>query len=200
VASLAKVTINWTGFIGAPGYSNLYWRNSTPGVINQAVVDNAASKVDAWIQAWKPMIPNAAVLQTDPTVEEIDDTNGNLVAFWTATTAAAQAGTAGGTVEYAAASGACVNWYTNTVRNSRRIRGRTFMVPLAGAFDTNGTFNTTDLTAMRAAATTLHAATGDARLVVWSRPSAPGATDGQSAEVTFATIPDVGAVLTSRRS
>jgi len=200
VASLAKLTINWTGFIGAPGFTNLYFRNSTPGVINQTVVDNAATKMDAFLNTWVPFIPNAATVQIDPTVEEIDDATGDLLAFWTATTEAAQTGTAGGTVQFASATGAVINWYTTAVRNGRRIRGRSFMVPLAGSFDTNGTLDTTDLATMRTSAAALHAATGDSRLVVWSRPTLAAPTSGVSAEVAFATVPDMSAVLRSRRS
>ena len=200
MASLAKTTINWTGAAGLPGYTNIYWRNSTPGVISQVVVDNAVTKMDAFLNSWVPFISNNITLAIDGTVEEIDDATGNLVSFWTATPEAPQTGLAGATTGYTAATGAVVNWFTDTVRNSRRIRGRSFMVPLAGCFDPQGTIDSADLATMRAAATALHAATGDSRLVVWSRPSAPAATDGQSAEVSFSTVPDMGAILTSRRS
>lgn len=198
MASLAKVTINWTGFTGAPGYTNLYFRNSTPGVINQTVVDNAISKTHTWIQAWDDALPNTVTLTVDPTVDEINDTNGSLVAFWTGTPGSANVG--GSTLTYSAVSGACVNWYTSTVRNGRRIRGRTFMVPIgSNGMDTNGTLNNTSRTAWITATGVLTAASGDARLVVWGRPSAPAATDGVSAEVTSFTIPDKVAYLSSRR-
>lgn len=198
MASLAKVTINWTGFTGAPGYTNLYFRNSTPGVINQTVVDNAISKTHTWIQAWDDALPNTVTLTVDPTVDEINDTNGSLVAFWTGTPGAANVG--GSTLTYSAVSGACVNWYTSTVRNGRRIRGRTFMVPIgSNGMDTNGTLNNTARTAWITATGVLTAASGDARLVVWGRPTAPAATDGVSAEVTSFTIPDKVAYLSSRR-
>lgn len=198
MASLAQVVINWTGFNGAPGYTNLYWRNSSPGTMSQAVVDNAISKTWTWLQAWDDGLPNTVTVTVNPTVNEIDDTNGELVGFWTGVPGALNIG--GSIAAYSAVSGACVNWYTSAVRNGRRIRGRTFMVPIgSNGMDVNGTLNNTALTSWRTATTTLTAATGDARLVVWGRPSAPAATDGVSAEVTSFTIPDKVAFLSSRR-
>jgi hypothetical protein len=198
MASLAKVTINWTGFIGAPGYTNLYFRNSTPGLITQAVVDNAVTKVDAFVTAIKTMLPPVVTVGTSSTVDEVNDSNGALVAFWAGTPAAPGAGTMAGA--YSAPSGACVAWSTSTVRNGRRIRGRTFVVPLGGAaVGTDGTIDTNELTDLRNAAIALRAATGDARLVIWARPTTPGGTDGGSAEVTSSTVQDKVAVLTSRR-
>jgi hypothetical protein len=198
MADIARVTINWTGFIGAPGYTNLYFRNATPGIIDQAVVDNAVTKVDNWISGFQTRIPTTVTCQTDPTVEVIDDTNGQLQEFMNATVGAPRVGT--GTGNYSAAAGAVCNWYTGGIRNGRRIRGRSFLVPLAGsALGPNGTLDDANLTALRTNTTTFTAATGAARLVVWGRPSTPGGTDGVSAEVISFTIPDKTAVLTSRR-
>lgn len=199
MASLARVVINWTGFVGAPGYTNLYFRNSTPGTINQTVVDNAISKVEAFLTSIRPLLPQGVFTGTSGAVDEINDTNGNLVAFWAGTVAAAANGgaTTGG---YSAPSGACLAWSTNTVRNARRIRGRTFIVPLAHTcLATDGSIDSAELTTLRTAADTLRAASGDARLVIWGRPTTPGGTDGVSAEVTASNVQDKLAVLRSRR-
>jgi hypothetical protein len=198
LAHLAKCTINWTGFIGAPGFTNLYFRNATPGIIDQAVVDNAVSKVEALVTNMQTRLPASVTVQTDATIEVIEDSDGKLQGFMNATVAAAKVGT--GTGNYSAASGAVFNWYTGTVRNGRRIRGRSFFVPLAGsALGTDGTIDTTQLAAMRSFVPSVHAASGASRLVVWGRPSGIGATDGVSAEVITSTVPDKVAVLTSRR-
>lgn len=198
MADLARVTILWTGFIGAPGFTNLYFRNATPGIIDQAVVDNAVAKVDSFIGSLINRLPPSVTVATDATVEVIDDTNGELQSFMQATVLAPRNGS--GTGNYSAAAGAVMNWYTSTVRNGRRIRGRSFMVPLAGsALASDGTLDSTQLTGLRAMADGLRAASGASRLVVWGRPTSPGATDGVSAEVTSSTVPDKTAVLTSRR-
>jgi hypothetical protein len=198
MADLARVTINWTGFVGAPGFTNLYFRNATPGIIDQAVVDAAVLRVDNWIGGFQSRLPTTVTCQTDSTVEVIDDTTGELQEFVNATVAAARVGT--GTGNYSAAAGAVCNWYTNTVRNGRRIRGRSFLVPLAGsALGPDGSLDNTNLTGLRTNTATFVTQTGAARLVVWGRPTAPGASDGVSAEVVSFTIPDKTAVLTSRR-
>jgi hypothetical protein len=198
MADLARVTINWTGFIGGPGYTNLYWRDASPGTISQGVIDDAATKVDAWLGAWDDYLPPSVAVQVDSTIDIIDDTNGQLQGFMSVAAKPLRQGA--GTGNYSAASGACVNWYTDGVRNGRRVRGRSFMVPLAGnALAGNGTLDDTALGLWRTATTTMDANTGTARLVVWGRPTAPGATDGASWEVTSSTIPDKAAVLRSRR-
>lgn len=199
MAELAKVTINWTGFAGAPGYTNLYFGNSTPGTISQAVVDNALVKVDAFIAATVLRVPTTVTRAIDPSIEIIDDTNGQLERFMAGTIPAPRVGT--GTGAYAAPAGAVISWYTNAVRNGRRIRGRTFLVPIAnGALEADGSLQPAALTDLRTAADNLRAATGDSRLVIWGRPTAPGATDGVSAEVASSQVPDRIAVLTSRRA
>lgn len=199
MAELAKVTINWTGFAGAPGYTNLYFGNSTPGIISQATVDNAILKTDAFIAATVLRVPTTVTRAIDPSVEIIDDTNGQLVRFMTGTIPAARVGT--GTGAYSAPSGAVISWYTTAVRNGRRIRGRTFLVPIAnGALDTDGSLQPAALTDLRTAADNLRATSGDSRLVIWSRPNAPGASNGVSAEVASSQVPDRIAVLTSRRA
>lgn len=198
VAHLARMVVNWTGFTGAPGFTNLYFRNSTPGTIDQAVVDNAKTKVEAWIVAVRAACPAAVLTGLDPTIGIIDDTNGELQGYMSVTVAAPAGG--GATGNYSAASGGVANWSTGTVRNGRRIRGRSFMVPLGGsALDADGSLNSGHVTNLRTAATALHAATGASRFVIWARPTAPGATDGGSAEVISSTVPDKVAVLTSRR-
>jgi hypothetical protein len=117
-----------------------------------------------------------------------------------ATTPAAIVGTAGTTVAYAAALGAVVSWRTGLVRNGRRIRGRTFLVPLSSlAFDNTGTLIPAALTTFNAAAVTLRDQTGIADIGVYARPSAPGAADGEWALITGHSIPDMGSILRSRR-
>jgi hypothetical protein len=199
MTQMAKVTINWTGFSGAPGYTNLYFRDFTEnGQIDQAIASGAAAKVDNWIGGFQSRLPTTVTVQTDATVEAIEDTTGELQGFFNVTPAAARVGT--GTGNYSAASGAVVNWYTAGVVRGRRLRGRTFLVPLAGsALDTNGTINNTELTALRTNTTTFINETGAGDLGVWSRPSAPGAADGTWFAVNSFTIPDKVAVLRSRR-
>jgi hypothetical protein len=196
---IARVKVNWTGFAGAPGYTNLYFAASGGGGMSQAVADNAISRADTFLNVWQSKLPPSVSYICDPTVEAINDSNGQLGQFFN--TAPFQRGNGSGTGNYSAASGAVVNWYTDGVRNGRRVRGRSFMVPFAGsALGSNGTLDDASLPALRAAATALATPGANAaRLIVWCRPTAPAATDGISFDVTSATIPDKVAVLRSRR-
>lgn len=200
MAQMAKVTINWTGLPGGPGYTNLYFTDiSGPSTVDQTLVDSAVSKTDAFLTAVRTRLPTSIITQVSSTVEAVDETTGALVGFWTGTPAASAAGGGGGT--YSAPVGAVVSWYTSTVRNSRRIRGRTFLVPLATtAYEADGSLLGTYITSLNAAAATLIATGASAELGVWSRPSSKGASDGDWALVTSFRVPDMAAVLTSRRS
>jgi hypothetical protein len=209
MAGMARVTINWTGFLGAPGYTNLYFRDfSGTGEPDQAIADGAVAKVHTWIQAWDDGLPNTVTLTIDPSVEVIEETTGEMVAFFTTVPGAPNVG--GSTMPYSAASGACVNWYTDGVRNGRRIRGRSFMVPIgSNGMENNGTLNGTALTSWRTATGILIDGTGTGDLGVWARPTpildgegnptGEHNPDGEWSVVTSYTIPDKAAVLRSRR-
>lgn len=199
MATMLKVKMRWSGFTGAPGYSNFYFRDfsSTPPVTADA--DAAVDKVEAFITGIKSLLPNVVNLAAEADVEEIEETTGSLVNVLSATPAAAQAGT-GGTGNYAAAVGAVITWRTAGIRNGRRIRGRTFIVPLyGGVFSTDGSLASSTVTTLGTAATTFSSIAGTPDLGVWARPSGPGATDGIWHAVNSHSIPDMSAVLRSRR-
>lgn len=200
MAQLAKVTINWSGMPGGPGFSNLYFKDISGGPsIDQTVVDNAVSKVDTWLDAFQPSLPTSIITGVSSTVEAIDEATGNLQAFYTATPAAAAGG--GGGTTYAAPVGVVVSWFTNNVINSRRVRGRTFIVPLStSAYEADGSLGTTKLVTWNAASAALIGTGAAAEFGIWHRPTTPGGSDGEFALVTAHRIPDMAAVLTSRRN
>lgn len=198
MAQLARVTINWTGFVGAPGFTNMYFSPAAGSVVDQAVVNAAVAKVDNWLSQFKSSLPSAVTVGVDPSIEVIESTNGVLQAFMTGTPAAASAGTDTGT--FSAATGVVTSWYTGGIRNGRRVRGRSFIVPMGPtAYQTDGTIATAKLTGWRGAANTLIANVDAARLAVWGRPTGPGATDGVAYDVISANMNDKVAILTSRR-
>lgn len=198
MVQLARIKVNWTGFVGSPGYTNLYWRDPGSGTMSQPVVNSAITAVDTWLNAWQSSIPNSVSYVVAPDVDVIDDTSGELVNLFTGTPAVSRFGTAVGA--YSAASGAVVNWKTQGLHRARKIRGRTFMVPLSSvAMDTAGTLDGTKLAALRTATANMISAFGTSALVVWCRPSDKDTPDGVAATVTGYTIPDMAAVLRSRR-
>jgi len=91
-----------------------------------------------------------------------------------------------------------VNWRTNDYRFGRRIRGRTFMVPLnSNAYEGDGTLSTAARGDLQTFADTMVSGTGGAEFGVWSRPR--NGAGGVFATVTSGTVPDMAAVLRSRR-
>ncbi len=96
------------------------------------------------------------VLKAMGDVEVIEDTTGDLVDILSATAGADRNSDSSVGQQYAAAAGACINWRTNTVHRGRRIKGRTFLVPLRGAaFEDNGTLSNATITSLTTAATAL---------------------------------------------
>lgn len=199
VTELIKVTVNWTGFSGAPGFTNLYFRDFSEGPVTQAMVDGSLNRADLFFSSVQTRVPNTVSLQVQNTVQIIEATNGELLRFMTGPAKTVRVGS--GTGSYSAASGAVVNWQTDGVRNGRRIRGRTFLVPVAGSvLSANGTLDDTHRTSLTTAGLTLYQASADQGVLgVWARPTAPGATDGEWSAVTSHNVPDKVAVLRSRR-
>lgn len=193
-----RVVINWTGFNGGPGFTNLFWRTNNDTEAEQTHANDVVAKVDAWITAISNHLPSTVTVKVDPTVAMINATDGKQIAFFSVTPPAAHPG--GDSGPYSAVSGACFNWYTQGVRNGRRIRGRTFIVPLGGSkYDSVGTLASTTVTAFQNATNTMLALNGTTEMTVWSRPSGVGATDGDTWPISAFTLPDKAAFLSSRR-
>jgi hypothetical protein len=199
MGNILKVVTKWTGLQGGNGFTNLYFEPVPEAdAITQAHVDAAVARVENFFTAFRPYRPPAVFTQVDPAVQELDENSGQIRAFWGAVTAAPAAGTSV-SGSHSAVAGACINWSTANALNGRRVRGRTFMVPLgASGLDVNGTIDNTALGVMRTAATTLQADGANIRLVVWHRPSILG-IDGGAYDVISASINDKTAILTSRR-
>jgi hypothetical protein len=201
MAGILRVTARWSGAIGLPGYSVFHYRDfSAGGEPTQAQAQNAVDKVRTFFFTVAPLLPNVISVQVLGDVPVIEETTGTMTGIFSANQPANVQGSIGATVEYAAPVGAVVTWRTGTVRNGRIIRGRTFLVPLGrSAFAVDGTLASTALTTINSAANALNDDASDGDLGVYSRPSAPGATDGVWAAVNGHSVPDMGAVLRSRR-
>ncbi len=203
---IAQVVVKWTGFSGAPGFTNLFFNDFTEGTITQAIVDGALARADVWVSSWKTRLPSTVTVQVDNQVKIIDVPTGNLTRFMSGAVKTPYTGT--GTGNYSAAAGLCISWTTNGLRTSskpgskpRRVRGRTFIVPLAGsALDATGTIANAELTAFNTNTQALLAPGANQGLLgVYARPSAKGATDGAWFGVSSFNIQDKTAILRSRR-
>lgn len=199
---MVKVKVRWHGFTGSPGYSNFFFREwSDAGYVpSVAEASNSAAKVHQFFDAIKGIFPPVVNIQVEGDAEVINDTDGQLVtAFSIGPFANLQGGAAA--ANYSAATGAVVSWQTGGVRNGRRVRGRTFLVPTSSdIFDNTGSLTSAAVASVTAAANTLVApAANSPDMGVYARPSAPGANDGAWFVATGARVPDMAAVLRSRR-
>lgn len=191
--AITRITATWGGFRGAPGYSNFYFGGAAA---DDTDAESLAEAVRSFFNAFRVDLPSSVTISIQPSAEIIDETNGQItgqVDFTPPETI-----TGGTNATYSAASGAVVNWNTAGYRNGRRIRGRTFVVPLSNAaYDTAGDISTASLGLLRNGAAFLTSGVSVLPFVVWARPN--DGANGTAEPVVSATVPDLGAVLRSRR-
>ena len=191
-----KVVVNWSGFPGAPGFTNLFATTTDP---LQEGVDEFALAVNALIGHWANTLPTGVHVVVNPEVELIEDIDGALVDIMTATASLPDHNGALGGL-YAGASGWCVDWLTTGAVFGRRRMGRSFVVPASTEiYQTDGTIAAATLAEQRTAASTYVATAGIAPCV-WVRPkTGAGAHVGQAVPISGSRVPDLAAVLRSRR-
>lgn len=188
---MSRIVTRLDGFPGAPGFMTFYGDN----------IADLRPDVIAFITAVRGAFPSSVTFTTPADGEIIRDSDGSLAGTWTQGTNDVQPG--GATAQFAAPAGACVSWSTNEIVTGLagrpyKLRGRTFLVPLATpCFDADGTLAAATVANFRTAASAL--ADGGV-MRIWHRPTAPGAADGSSGLVTAATVKDRAAILTSRRA
>lgn len=198
MTEILRLTVNWTGFLGGPGYTNLYFRDFSEGNVTQEMIDGAIERTDTWLDSFVPIVPTIVSFTLDSNVPVIETETGNLLRYENGVVDTTRVGTSAGV--HVGGTGACVNWYTNVVRNNRRIRGRSFMIPLGlQAMTNDGTIDDTRLTAMRDATNTFLAPGIFGVHGVWARPNNTPPTNGEWAFTASYSINDKMAQLRSRR-
>lgn len=197
MASLDRVRLALTGFVGGPGVCTFY---AVSGSDLQTPLNNFANAMAAFM-------PPVVTLQVEQSGDTIEDTDGALTGSWTGAAQPAHVGS--GTAEYAAPVGFCCTWLTPIVRDGHRIKGRSFIVPVGrDLFQSDGSIEPYTLVTAAAAADALVSGAGG-NFRIWHRPrlaqvASPGhralaAHDGSQAAVTASSIRDKAAVLRSRR-
>lgn len=189
MTTLNRLVVNWAG----PAVTGL-----AVSVLHFDGSDNAAppvAAVKAAFEAAKLYIANGTTLTFPGSGDQIDDTSGELTGTWTSpdggiVTSSAAPGAAAGV-------GACLGWSTGGIVNGRRLRGRTFIVPLSRAcYDVDGTLVAEAYTALDTLAAAIQAA---GPLAVWHRPTNAPPTNGNSYGVVAHKVRDKVAYLSSRR-
>lgn len=191
--AISRITAVWSGFTGAPGYTSFHFAAFGGG----DVMDAEVARVRAFFSQLNPILPSSVRVQVQQETEVIDETTGVLIDYGAASDPVTVVEGNGGN-SYSAPSGGLVSWNTGTVVNGRRLRGRTFVVPLAtAAYQEDGTLTPVAVAALEDAAEALIGDGSGPQLVVWSRPNNGGA--GATGVVTGYRVPDLAAVLRSRR-
>lgn len=191
MATIGRIRVRWEGFFGAPGVSTFYCLS--PATFRPGLV--------TFFNSIGETIPTAASTVVESSGDLVDDTTGLITGAWADGAEVTKVGTVAG--QYAGPVGAVINWQTTRVIVGRRLRGKTFIVPLGGgSYDTNGTLFTATRTAITdAAAALIAAAPGQMVVLHKATPTTPTrvATDWESAAVATSSVPDLTAVLRSRR-
>jgi len=211
MTDIIRVRTVFTGFSGAPGLMTNYFRLTGPGfVVGDA--QNAVDRIKDAFTAHHANLPVAFRWTTSGQVDQLKDTNGEVVFSWTATPSTGT-GTSSVSGYAPIASGVLIKWQTGAFVGGRRVVGKTFLVPTGNnTTDTDGTLTTGAAAEWNGwAASMLSEGLTGLHMVVWSRPRAaraagPGghpaalsARDGSSYPITSGAANDKLCVLTSRR-
>lgn len=191
--AIHRVTVTWSGFPGAPGYTNFFFTGDGSGGAAAA----SRSRVVGFFNEANVLLPIDVSFVIEGEVAVIDELTGSVTDYIAVVSdpAPGNGGMSGG---YSAASGAVVTWNTAGVVNGRRVRGRTFIVPLGGgAYQSDGSLSSTTISTLQDAATELVGNGFDSGFGIWSRPKA--SAPGTFWEVNGFRVPDMSAVLRSRR-
>lgn len=203
MTALLRVKTRWSGFSGGPGYTNLHFRGlgtgeGGGGSYDVAAANNAINRVNAFMGGIRTLLPSVVRVEVQSEVEVLEDTTGELLGTLAGTDAPEHAGSATG--GYSGPVGAVVNWRTGGIRRGRRVRGRTFLVPLASAaFGASGTLLSTAQTTITNSAENMYLPADSLDLMVYARPTSADATDGNAFVVSSFNVPTLAAVLRSRR-
>lgn len=203
MTSMNRVRCIWSGWLGQPGLTTFY--------LGDGILDVTALKT--FMGAMAAYIPNGIQIAIPALGDKIIAEDGSIGGSWSGTGSGTVNGS-GGSGVYAGSAGVVMDWLTGTIVNRRRVQGRTFFVP-GGSLNTygsDGTINDGARTTMVTAAATLIGAYGG-QFLVWSRPVVPKADNppvgspghkvaraGAAAPILAARVPDIAAVMRSRRS
>jgi hypothetical protein len=185
MATIRRYEVVWSGISALPGLSVFYSDAATA----------AGADIKAFFTAIKGFFPSSLTWNVPTSGDEISDATGQLVGGWT--DAGGGTVTSSGVGAYAAGTGGFVTWQTGTIVSGRRLKGRTFLVPLLhDSYDSGGNVTSGTRTTLQTAATALVTA-GTTK--IFHRPTSIGAANGTSSVLSGATVSPQVTSLRSRR-
>lgn len=195
MATVDVIKAIWTTTFGGLGLSQ--WAFEDLGT----VPDGAFTALDGFLGTVGGLMPAGQTVQLQQHCDTFDAGTGQLIGTKSAATGFTSKAGPGVNGSWAAGVGATATWETGDIRNGRRLRGRTFLVPLwTGAFGV-GQLGSTAQANLQAAATIMVNACASAGhpLQVWSRPTAKHPVGGLSTVIS-ATVKSQTATLRGRRT
>lgn len=193
---LNRVRVVWSQFSGQPGYTNFYFDSASAPPL---------AALTTLFTAFKAYVPVGLTWTVPNSGDTIDETTGHITGGWTGAVQTPVVG-AGGGANFVGSSGAVILWKTADPVNGRRPIGKSYIVPMStGQFDTDGSLLLATVTGVLNAALTFVTAAG-AAFKVWHRPKYDNTVDppvlltpGSAVTCIGATVPDLAAVMRSRR-
>lgn len=188
-----RYTAPWSIPNAGPSVTTLH---ATP--VNTFSAQAWADGVRAMFVALAPRFPNEVTVNFATEVTQHEDTTGALIGSFPVTPGAAVPGTDTGL--WAGGTGIRIVWGTGAIRDGRRVRGTTFLVPtVAATFNNAGQVTPAAQGQIQTAAANYvqNGLTAGYGPVVWSRP-APG-RPGAWSLVSTVTVPQVAATLRTRK-
>jgi len=188
-----QLTARYNGFTGSPGWIRMKFL----GALTVADANTAAANFRTFLFSWAANMPTGSSISVDSTAAIYDDAGLQTGEITLSSVPSGVTGTSAAT--YAGGAGAVVNWTTGAFHLGRKVRGRTFAVPLtSGAFAADGTLSATAQSLLQTAAVVF--ATSSPTPVIFSqKPNGSGGTSSLTSVITGATVPDRSAILRSRR-
>lgn len=200
MASVFRATAVWNGFTGAPGYTKFSYSD----VLNQAGYDACANQMRTFFDSLKGLFHTTWTIQVQNTIQEFDSISSQLLAEHNVTTTPAVVTGTAVVAPYAGGSGASIGWKTGLFFYGRRLKGRTYLVPLAASvYESDGTLTAAAISTIKNAADALIAATG-AEFCIWGKKfdtsNPPIQIGGGLAPAQSSVVKDAASQLRSRRN
>jgi hypothetical protein len=185
----------WNVQGGGTGYSVFHVREGvTPSLATAA--QGFADDLRAGFALLTGILPDDVIINFDSEARQLNSSTGVLEAVAAVNPPAQVAGTSASS--YSAPAGGRVDLITESIVNGRRLRGRTYIVPLVStAYSTTGTLTASARTSLENAFETFRDETDLYSLGVWHRPV--GGAGGIIADVASVSAPAESAILRSRR-
>lgn len=199
---VALVRTEWSGTSGGPGVTQMAVYGDVGGAWGASSSQAAVNAVRQFWDSLKALLPDELKLQVSPVIDDYDTVSGDLVGSYVAATAPVQVvGTSA--QSYVGGAGAKITWNTGQIRNGKRVKGSTFIVPIASTvFGPTGTVSAGSILTINTAAAAMlsQLAAGGSTMAVWSRPGPPSKPRaGFSTQVISGTCNVKSAILRGRR-